>query len=251
MIRAIAPRGGVLAAFVAGLLIGRPAVAQAPAPNPWRTQLEFGLNGASGNSSFSVLRTGVSIKRTETKAYELEASALVRRGSNQSKTIADDGKISLKFDYKPEETFSPFVYGLWGYDHIRKLAQKVNGGAGAKYTFFKTEKDKSKASVSWAAIWDFEGYTSDQPSEGLVRWSGRLKFDHDFGGGAAFEHTFFYQPQVDQMGDYLIDASTSVTSKLLNNVSLAVNHEYLHDSVPPEGIKPDDQKFSVVLRVSL
>ena len=250
MNRSTARRTGVLV-VLACLSLVRPANAQSSSPKRWRTQLEFGLNGASGNSSFTVLRTGITVKRIETKVYELETSGLLRRGSNDSKTIADDGRLTLKFNYRPEATFAPFLYGLWAYDHIRKLAQKINGGAGARYTFLRKDKDKSQASLSWGAIWDFEKYTDDQASRRLVRWNGRLSVDHDFGDGAAFEHTLTYQPQADQVGDYLIDATTSVTSKLLSNVSLAVNHEYLHDSVPPEGVRPDDQKFSVVLRVSL
>lgn len=250
MTRATAQVAGAMAA-IACLSAHHPAAAQQANQKSWRTQLEFGMTGASGNSSFSILRGGISVKRLQTNTFELEAAALVRHGRNDSKTIADDGSLTLKFDYKPDQTFAPFVYGLTSYDRIRKLKQKVNGGAGANYTFLRTEESKTKASVSLAALWDFERYTDAQPSKGLVRWSGRFKFEHSFGDGAAFDHTFFYQPQVDLMGDYLIDATTAVTSKLLSNVSLVVNHEYLHDSVPPEGVKPDDQKFSVVLRVSL
>jgi len=250
MTRATAPVAGALAA-IACLSICHPVAAQQTDQKSWRTQLEFGMTGASGNSSFSILRSGISVKRLQTNTFKLEAATLVRHGRSDSKTIADDASLTLKFDYKPQETFSPFVYGLVSYDRIRKLAQKVNGGAGANYNFPNSEQSKTRASVSLAALWDFETYTDDQPSKGLVRWSGRFKFDHDFGGGAAFDHTFFYQPEVDLMGDYLIDATTAITSKLLGNVSLVVNHEYLHDSVPPEGGKKDDQKFSVVLRVSL
>lgn len=250
MLRISAPHAAVLAA-AACLFAHRQAAGQESGPKSWRTQLEFGMTGASGNSSFSILRAGFSVKRLQTDTYELETSALVRHGRNDSKTIADDASANLKFDYRPEETFSPFVFGLVSYDRIRKLARKVNGGAGAKYTFLKADDNTTKASLSLAALWDYEKYTDDQPSQGFVRWSWRLKFDHDFGGGASFEHAVFYQPQAAHIGDYLVDATTSLTSKLLSNVSVVVNHEYLHDSVPPDGVRPDDQKFSVVLRLAL
>ena len=103
MTRATAQVAGALAA-IACLSAHHPAAAQQANQKSWRTQLEFGMTGASGNSSFSILRGGISIKRLQTETFELETTALVRHGRNDSKTIADDGSLTLKFDYKPEET---------------------------------------------------------------------------------------------------------------------------------------------------
>ena len=45
--------------------------------------------------------------------------------------------------------------------------------------------------------------------------------------------------------------TNSVSTQLLSNLALALAHEYLHDGVPPPGVKQNDQKFSAVLRVIL
>ena len=93
----------------------------------WRSQLELGFNGSSGNSSFGILRTGESLSRIQTEVYELEVSALLRYGKSEGRVIAEDFRSTLKLDWKPDADFSPFTYVTVGRDRIRKLDSKSNG----------------------------------------------------------------------------------------------------------------------------
>ena len=84
--------------------------------------------------------------------------------------------------------------------------------------------------------------SGDPESESQIRWSARLKGERSFGDGATYEHVTFYQPVVDDFGDYVIEITNSVTTTLIGNLSLAVEHLYLRDSAPPPGAAADDQK---------
>ena len=240
-------------ALIAVLLCAASLAAQEEA-DTWRTQLELGLNGASGNSSFSVLRTGGSVKYLLTDVAEFELSTLFRYGKNESKVISNDLRGSAKFDWHPQSDFSPFLYVAARRDPIRRIDAKIDGGLGAKWTFLR--RTKTKISLSTAGILDYENFrldagSTDAESEGVFRVSVRLKFDHEFGSGATFGHVTFWQPEAANFGDYNIEMTTSVSTKLLSKLALALEHEYLHDEVPPTGVKPNDQKFSAVLRVIL
>ena len=241
---------GVLFGFA-----GSPALAQ-DAPDTWRSQLELGYNGSSGNSSFGILRTGWSLTRIEAEVYEFEISALVRYGKTEDRVIADEIRSTVKLDWNLASDFSPFSYVSVGRDRIRKLDLRANGGVGAKWTFFRGARDGSKASFSLASILDYEDFRLDAGSteaetQTTLRWSAHFKFDHAFESGATFRHIMFWQPQVNRFGDYVVEMSNSVSTRLTSSLSLAIQHEYLHDEVPPPGAEPNDQKFSVVLRVSL
>ncbi|MCH7533178.1 MAG: DUF481 domain-containing protein [Gemmatimonadetes bacterium] len=244
--------------IVLGILFGAaasPADAQ-DAPNLWRSQLEFGFNGSSGNSSFGILRTGGSLTRIQTDVYEFEISALVRYGKSEDRVIADDRRSTIKFDWKPVSDFSPFTYVTASRDRIRKLDLKATGGVGAKWTFFRGAQARSKASFSLAGILDYEDFrleagSTEEETQTKLRWSARFKFDHAFASGATFQHVTFWQPQINGFGDYVVEMSNSVSTRLTSTLSLAIQHEYLHDEIPPPGAEPNDQKFSVVLRVSL
>jgi hypothetical protein len=191
--------------FAAAAYAG-PAAAQ-EAVDSWHSQLEFGLNAATGNSSFSVLRTGGSLKYLHTDQAEFELSALYRYGENETKVISNDLRGTMKFDWKPQSDFSPFAYVSASRDEIRRLDAKLDGGVGAKWTVHRSEP--TKLSFSLAGVLDYENYrvdagSTDPESEGVFRLSTRVKFDRTFGSGASFQHVTFWAPEAEDFGDYNI-----------------------------------------------
>ena len=111
-------------------------------------------------------------------------------------------------------------------------------------------------SFSLAAVLDRENYrleagSADEEVISVARWSGRAKFDHEFSSGATFQHITFWQPRVSDFGDYIVDLSNSLSTRLLSNLSLVINHSYIHEEIPPPGAFRDDQRLGVVLRVAL
>ena len=245
---------GILSTTLA-LVLALTSVCGAQQPSErWNVQLELGFNGAMGNSSFSILRTGARAKHLQTDQAEFELSALLRYGQSDEKVIANDQKVSLKLDLWPKDTWSPFAFVDASRDVIRKLDFRSNGGAGGKYTFWNG--DSGDASVSAALLWDYQDLRLDPGSthaetESVARWSIRAKGEKTLSKTTTVEHTTFYQPVWDRTSDFLVTMTTSVSTKVLKDVSLSIEHEFLHDSVPPPGVGPDDQKFSVLLKVTL
>ena len=226
------------------------------APDLWRSQLELGFNGSSGNSSFGILRTGGSLSRIQAEVYGLEVSALVRYGKSEDRVIADDVRSTIKLDWKPNADLSPFTYVSVSRDRIRKLDAKADGGFGAKWTFFHGAQAGSKASLSLADILEYEDFrleagSTEEERKRTVRGSARFEFDHAFTSGASFQHVTLWRPLISGIEDYVVEITNSLSTRLTSHLSLAVQHEYLHDEIPPPGAEPDDQKFSVVIRVSL
>ncbi len=243
-------------ASVVTLLVGlaflpRSTAGQAAPTKYWQSQLEFGLNGASGNSSFSILRGGFTAKRVKTDEYELDFRTLVRYGKNDEKVIANDVKASLKFDWRPLERFSPFVFVDAARDRIRRLDFQANGGAGMKWTV--SEDDRRSLSLSWAGIFDYQNFdppegSTAEGSELLGRSSFRLKLEQKLGERAKFEHVSFYQPAFSEIADYVVEVTNSLSSSVLGNLTMVVEYLYLRDSRPPPGAETDDQKYSVLFR---
>lgn len=222
------------------------------APDRWQSQVELGLNGASGNASFTVLRTGGSLKYSRSGQAEFEVSTLFRYGKNDSKVISNDLRGSAKLDWKPGSRFNPFTYVTATRDEIRKLDAKINAGAGARWTAVNGER--TRVALSGAAVLDYENYRAepgapDPASEKVFRVSGRLEAGHTFASGASFKHVMFWEPEPANFSDYNLQMTNSVSTRLLTNVALGFEHEYLHDEIPPPGVKKDDTKFSAVVRL--
>jgi hypothetical protein len=236
-------------AFLA-LLFLRPLSAQAPPEEAWRTQLEIGFNGARGNSSFSVFRTGFTVTHLRTQAAEVELSGLVNHGKSGDELIARNWRASVKVDLLPQESVSPFVFASSSGDELRRLDLRSEGGAGAKYTFWRTEA--GSASVSFASLYSYEAFEQEPglpalPADRTVRWSLRAKAQRRL-GGSEIAHTIFYQPVWNRGRDYLLDAVTALSTTIVGAFTLSIEHEYLRDATPPPDVRRDDQRLAVVLK---
>lgn len=238
------------------VLSASPASARQEPPDRWNVQLELGFNGASGNSSFSILRTGARAKRLQTDNVEFEVAGLLRYGRSDGREIANDQRVSLKLDLWPKARWSPFTFVDASRDIIRKLDFRSSGGAGIKRELWRGAEDSGDFSLSAALIWDYQDFRlapgdTVPGRETLARWSLRAKGEKSISETTTLEHTTFYQPVWNRRMDYLLTMTTSVSTKVLAGISLSVEHEYLHDSAPPPEVRPDDQKFSVLLKLAL
>lgn len=243
-------------AVATGLALAAPVAAQQPKPDTWNVQLELGFNGASGNSSFSILRTGAKAKHLKTEKAEFEMATLVRYGRSDGKVIANDQRLSFKLDLWPEARWSPFAFVDASRDIIRKLDFRSNGGAGAKYDVWQGKEKNDQASLSGALIWDYQDFrlepgSTSPKTESRARWSFRANGEKTISETTTVEHTTFFQPVWNRSMDFTLTMTTSVSTKVLRDVSLSLEHEYMHDSVPPPDVRPDDQKFSVLLKLAL
>ncbi len=243
------------AAIILSTVVHAPALqAQTAQPNLWDVVVEFGLTGASGNSSYSVTRAGFSAKRVKTGRFELDFRTVVRYGRNEEKVIADDAKASIKFDWHPQDMFSPFVFADVARDNLRRLDLQAAGGIGAKWAFL--QRPTGDMSLSAAGIFDYQNFalpegSTEADSEALWRWSIRFKGEKTFGNGAKFTNVVFFQPVVDDINDYVVEVTNSLSTTIVGDLSLAVEHMYMRDSAPPPGTGRDDQRYSVVFRLSL
>ena len=246
----------VLPVLVLGAIFVHPdTTAGQGQPDLWRAQLEFGFTGATGNTSFSILTASASLARLHREIYEMDVSGRLRWGRSDGQTIASDIQGTVKFDWHPQDVFSPFVFATGSRDQIRNVDARLLAGGGAKWTFLQPSEE-TKMSVSLAAVIDHENYDVAPGSTvdeiiNVGRWSWRVKFDHEFGEGATLQHVSFWLPRVSDFGDYIVDVSNSLSSPLLSNLSLVITHSFIHEEIPPPGAVRDDQRLAVVLKVSL
>lgn len=239
--------------FISGVLPCSSLFAQASEeaePDLWRTQIDFGLNSATGNTSLTTLLTGISFKRLETEEIELELSANYRYGKNDGKTIADLFQGLFKLDIKPRADWSPFLFASTERNPVRRVDLRANGGAGLKYTPWRTER--GKGSVSLASIFNYENLEETGATileaEKAVRFSARVKLNLYFGEGAEYEFIVFHQPIWNDLSDYYLNADTSLRVPVAGGLSMVLRYEFRHDQTPAEGIKKDDGFLTVSLR---
>jgi hypothetical protein len=240
---------------LAGALLccaGRLSAQSAPPPpaapvDRWAVGSELGLNAARGNSSYTMLSTGLRVTHLAKKEFELDWSSALTYGESNNAVIARRMSTALKGDYRPAATWSPFVFASVERDRIRKIDALANSGAGAKWTFLRNKA--GSASLSAAGLYSRKDVVNDT-AQVAWRLSVRPKIVQKSSAGWSVEQTTFYQPEIGNAADYNLDAATRLGYSPNKVSTLFAQYTYRVDSRPPAGVKREDQLMLAGIKLS-
>lgn len=219
---------------------------------------DLGLNAGRGRRSYATVTSGLRVSHVNRRQFELESSSTVTYVEAEGDVVARRLVTSLKGDWRPQATFSPFFFLSMEQDRIRRLALLSSGGAGMKWIAVRNAAGAVSLSaatlftikaLSQSDITAREAGTRD-PQRLTLRASIRPKVVQQFPSGLAIEVTPFWQPVIGRAGDYMIDMSSRVGYQLGARQSMFVQYTYRKDSRPPSGVVGEDQLLVFGIKLS-
>jgi len=230
-----------------------------------KTKLTLGGSYYSGNVDKSdIISTGNTAWNDS--LYEFSAFYKIAYGTTNGEEINREFSGGVKFDNKPQSTFSPFLM-LKAYNNTYKgYDLRLSVLAGVKYAFYRGAN--GSYSISGAFIYDRESYTPNtetgikNPDMNLLRLSIRPKFSQKIGKFMTLEHTTFFMYKVysspeevvpvpkpeNYNNDWMIESSTTLSNKLSKKMSLQLSYDINYTGKPPSSnIKNTDKVFVVSL----
>lgn len=208
--------------------------------NPWSGAMEFGVNGAQGNSENFNLRYGVGLRRktddnifTFDSLYTLSSTNDVRT-QNRWFTIARD---EWYFRGTP---FGAFVDATFEYDEFRAFDYRVATHGGVTYKFIDNNQTLLKGRAGAGASREFGGPNDEWIPELIFG----LDAEHKFNDSTKIFATADYLPKVTNFNDYRIQLQAGFETMLCKeyNLALKLGIQELYDSTP-EGRKPSDFNY--------
>lgn len=241
-------------AAILALLLGTcPLVAQEAAdPERWNVELGLALNSTGGNQRLTVLTTNLGVTHLQTDIFEMGLNGRFRYGRSEGVDVAQNLRGVLNFDLYPQDRWSPFLFVTAEQDPFRKLEVRLNGGAGAKHTFWRN--DWQEASLSGAVLYSMENLeVADSLGDGIsedARFSWRGRFRKQVGERNRLEQVVFYQPVYDEFDDYLLESATSLRVGLTERIGMTASYVFERDSTPPAEVRRDDWSLAVGLSLA-
>lgn len=225
-----------------------PALQIPPSPSS-TSNVEIDISGsaASGTSSYTIVDGRISLERLD-PVYEVVASVHGRYGGANDEVIAKEWGTAISVDATPEEDFSFFAFADFEQNPIRKLTRRVRMGSGAKWVLMRSldeenapSLDEDELSVSVALLAASEKHETEDAT--TWRWSFRLKKDLDITNRTVLGTTWFLQPQLDAMHDYLVDGFVRVSQQITERLELTFTFDYFRDSDPPTDVKHSEKRY--------
>lgn len=222
----------------------------------WNAEAGLTLQASGGNESLTVFTATVGLGHLQPDVFELSTDGRLRYGESEGEKVAHNLRGDVMMDLWPAATWSPFLFATGEQDPIKKLESRLNGGVGAKRTFW--QDGWSEVSTSAAVLYSYEDLEvpdtlADTLGNGVTqtaRWSWRVRGRLEMGEGSRLEQVLFFQPAWDRLKDYQLESVTKL--RIAINKTLSFNTEVLYqrDNTPAPEVGPDDYSISVGLSMA-
>lgn len=217
-----------------------PADAPKPPPPAWSGGIEFGFNGAEGNSELFKTRVATNAKY-DTPEHVWTGSLTYNYATAMG--ALTENRLLTNTRYERNFLGTPclaFVSSSLEYDEFRAFPILLTAHAGAGYYFLKDACTFLKGRAGFGGSQTIDGPDDSFNPEALLG----MDYEHKFSAKNKFVASATYYPSLDDIGQYRIEANAAVEVMLSDEYNLAlkfgVNDRYFSR---PQGRKPNDFEY--------
>lgn len=222
-----------------------PAEAPKPPPPIWSGGVEFGFNGAEGNSQLFKTRFAANAKYDTPEHVwtgNLTYNYTTAMGALTENRLLTGSRYERNFVGTP---WLAFVSGTLEYDEFRAFPILLTAHTGVGYYFLKDDYTFLKGRAGFGGSQTINGPDDTFNPEALLG----LDYERKFSAKNKFVASATYYPGLDDIGQYRIEANAAVEMMLSDEYNLAlklgINDRYFSR---PQGKKPNDfEYFGAVL----
>jgi putative salt-induced outer membrane protein YdiY len=196
-----------------------------PPPKPeWKSSAALGVSISSGSSDSTLITLDLlSAKKWERDEVSFGAGAGygTSKAAGASETVQNIGYVRGFGQYNHLFSDRFYVYGRLeaGHDDIADIYYRVMVSPGAGYYVIKDQKFQLKGEVGPGYIWQKLG---DEGADDYATIRFGEVFTWKISSGARLWQGVEYMPQVDDWGNYLLNAALGVEADLTKTISLRV-----------------------------
>lgn len=213
-------------------LLGAPCrVGAQPAPDedpPLAGTASFGLTVTDGNSQTLSLNFGGRISYTLAKhTWAFSTNVLRTRDSGEVK--ANKGSLTLRYDYEPSERVYVTTQMAASYNRPAGIERRLSPGLGLGYDMVRAES--TRLSLDGGLNWVGERFTDDT-RENSVYFNLAQEFRLRVNETTDLAQRLTYSPRPENLGDYLIQGSLTLTTRVWKLLGIKTEISDDYDSTP-------------------
>jgi len=126
-------------------------------------------------------------------------------------------------------------------DEFKRLTIRMLAGGGARYTLSE-KTHKGAMYLGLGAFYSTEEL-DDNSTFNLIRASAYFVFKHSFNPNTHFISTTYYQPALDEPGDFRALQQAGINVTISKTLDLKLSLDISYDNQPPIGVESTDTSF--------
>ena len=230
------------------------SVIYANAQNKWHYNFGLGASLNTGNVNNCNISHDAAVNRNDSLLaldvhYKLLYSSLIGKNDQHWEETNFEVNGGVKTDLFQYGKYSPFLACEMLTNKYKGYDFKLSGLLGVKIRIYSIPS-VCDYSISGAFVYDWSDFTEETllPNNNY-RISIRPKIMQKLGENLTLSHITFYQPSVLDFGDYIIQSTTKLQTKITRMLFLDLSFTYEYRSrVPSENFKKNDILSEVSIR---
>jgi len=217
------------------------------------TTVDLLANGASGNTDKSSSRADILTLWQHDRHTEF-LQLQYAYGKSRGQVDTDRAFAHLRHRTSLDESWGAEGFVQVGRDPFARLTKRTLLGGGMRWVMFEEEK-KSAGYLGFGAFHEQEILTdtlgtSDPRETNLWRANTYLVLKGQVNEQVRLYSTTYYQPDINDTGDYRILEQASMLVKMAQNLDLKLSLDIAFDSKPPQTVQKRDLSYSAGLEFS-
>lgn len=158
------------------------------------------------------------------------------------KGIINDGFQHLRYNYKFSENITYEAFQQFQYNNVLKMKFRSLTGTGPRFSVINNDSLKTRLFIGMLYMYEYEEETTGKINR-AHRNSNYISFGFHIGRNITIDMISYFQPDIFNFSDYRFSAQGVLEFKLSEKFSYNLSINYLHDEVPPEGIRKTYYNF--------
>ncbi|MCF6306506.1 MAG: DUF481 domain-containing protein [Flavobacteriaceae bacterium] len=160
----------------------------------------------------------------------------------EGEDFSNNGITHLRYNYKwkPRITWEAFAQGQ--YNKVSKINNRFLFGTGPRFKLLKLENYKFY--LGTLIMYEHEELSDGSSTSRDFRGSAYFSFTMYPNAIFSFVSTTYYQPLLNDVGDYRIASESSVAIKAFKNFAVKMTYLFTYDETPAEGIQNSQYRFA-------
>ena len=206
----------------------REAAAARGEREPLTGSASFGLTVTEGNSETLSLNFGGKIAY-RADAHTVSLSTALLRTRDDDELRANRGNLTLRYDVQPSERVFVTSQFAASYNRPAGIERRFAPGIGLGYDVFRGEV--SRLSFDAGFNWVGERF-ADDTRESSIYFNLAEEFKLRVNETTDLEQRLAYSPRPEDLGDYLVNASVTLTTRIWGALGLKTQISDDYDSTP-------------------
>lgn len=212
----------------------------------WSGDININMSFIQNQNEIFIMNNNLKIQYAQDKHSVISLTENNFQRVNKTGFV-NDGFQHFRYNYKYSSNITYEAFQQFQFNDVLKMKFRSLTGTGPRFTVVNNDSTKTRLYIGMLYMYEYEEETTGKINR-AHRNSNYISFGIPVSKNITIDMITYYQPDIFNFSDYRFSAQGIFEIRLTEKLSYLLSLNYIHDAVPPEGIRNTYYNFRNGLR---